>query len=966
MCNVTARKKLGYWTYLLTFIPALMVLMLPLSSVTKTFAATPEWYRLHTNSVPYEPQNLALDPAGGLWINAVDGTEYPLGPDSIEYAVGVWYRPPGAAATPAFQYITNNANNNRVGASYNPPVVKPQLDATVLYAIKDKYGHTWYALKNRTVMCQKSNGDWLTFDMPDSSDIQPFVNTTNVDSAHRIRLIDKPDGSQEKLLIASRGILRVGADFTVLESRKVYSEYNNYFIRDALIDSHGTYWVTSEAGLEKGTSLTSTIYVKDITPVDPSAPAADTTISRIVEDSLGNIWFGSDFGYNVTGIYRYSTAGGWTKFNSGVVADIGIRVLEMAAGNNGAVWFGGAYSGAGGILKFVPDNGGQWTRYTQADLGLQSGAIPGLAVDGAGLWFTTAYSPAVPGNGTGVHYLNFSTGQMTHYTYRGDSTTLTNLRFQQIAADMSGGLWFPSYDAPSISRLKADGTWQQFRQDGTGSFGEFGVVAAAADSRNRVYFAPLRSAPLAYDVVSEQWLNLPAAPFSDLYYYGVYVDPQDGKWFYGAYGVYYLNPDNSAWTTFSPAALPGFPLDYFVNEVLVDDVGNTWFMCRYEIVLMKKNPAGGDPTWFLFTNGDASGYTGGYRVFQDDSGQIWNGDKKRFNSATNHWDTVADTTPFDQRHLRFLNGRVPVTMDMSAALSPATLNATYMTVDTRGAIYFAGGLGSVNAGIVALGPQALPTVTVTATASGTGTGTVGSSPSGINYTYNSSTSGAVVVTSGATVVLTATASGGSTAAWGDCVINGGVAGGTTSVATCTLNNVAAAKSVAATFALKPTLTVSLGGTGGGSIFSTPEGIDCPAPSCSSQFSTGSTVTLTAVPDASSTFSSWSGCTSATGTSCSVTMGIDNKTVTATFNAARAQIGTTGYPTLAAAYAAAGSGAQILLVDGNLGESFTVTKNVTLKGGYNAGFTGLTGLFTNLSAPLTISAGTLTVDRLAVK
>lgn len=78
------------------------------------------------------------------------------------------------------------------------------------------------------------------------------------------------------------------------------------------------------------------------------------------------------------------------------------------------------------------------------------------------------------------------------------------------------------------------------------------------------------------------------------------------------------------------------------------------------------------------------------------------------------------------------------------------------------------------------------------------------------------------------------------------------------------------------------------------------------------------------------------------------------------------IGTTGYATLSAAYAAAGSGAEIRLVDGTLGESFTVTKNVTLKGGYNASFGSLTGLFTILNTPLTVNTGTLTIDRITVK
>ncbi|MDD2856335.1 MAG: hypothetical protein PHU01_12465, partial [Desulfuromonadaceae bacterium] len=441
----------------------------------------------------------------------------------------------------------------------------------------------------------------------------------------------------------------------------------------------------------------------------PTEPGTETMISRIVEDSLGNIWFCSDFGYGVDGIYCYNKSGNWIKYSDGPVNDIGLRAHDIAAGSDGTVWFGSVYSGAGAILRYDPAGGGVWTRFTQAELGLDSGEVHGLAVDGTGLWFITAYNPGITGNGTGAHYLSFTAQNqpiVTHYTYRGDSSSLTALRFNQIAADKSGGVWFPAYDDPSIARLKADGSWQQFRQAGNVGFGSFGVVGAAADSNNIVYFAPLRSVPVAYDVTAEQWLTLPAEPFTDFYYYGVYVDPDNGKWFYGAYGVYYLNPDNTAWTSFAPAELPGFPADYYIEDVLVDKGGNVWFICRSEVVLMKKGEAGGAATWFRFTNGN-DGFSSGYGVTQDDSGQVWNVAKQKFDSLTNTWVTVDDTSAFDQRNLQFLNGTVPAGMDLTNALSP--LNSwsgvieNLVTIDTKGTLYFSAGLGSVSGGIAAFG-----------------------------------------------------------------------------------------------------------------------------------------------------------------------------------------------------------------------------------------------------------------------
>jgi len=94
----------------------------------------------------------------------------------------------------------------------------------------------------------------------------------------------------------------------------------------------------------------------------------------------------------------------------------------------------------------------------------------------------------------------------------------------------------------------------------------------------------------------------------------------------------------------------------------------------------------------------------------------------------------------------------------------------------------------------------------------------------------------------------------------------------------------AAASVTATFMQASfTLTVNKAGTGGGSVTSSPAGINC-GTTCSVSFTSGTIVTLTAAPVAGSTFTGWSGggCTG-TGT-CVVTL-IGATSVTATFNPA---------------------------------------------------------------------------------
>jgi lysophospholipase L1-like esterase len=156
-------------------------------------------------------------------------------------------------------------------------------------------------------------------------------------------------------------------------------------------------------------------------------------------------------------------------------------------------------------------------------------------------------------------------------------------------------------------------------------------------------------------------------------------------------------------------------------------------------------------------------------------------------------------------------------------------------------------------------------VTVTLFAGG---GSVTSSPAGINCGTTCSASYA----SGTSVTLTATPIPGSIfVGWsGACTGTGGCA-----------VVMSQARSVTATFQSAPppvTLTVTLAGTGSGTVTSTPAGINCPT-ACMVGFP-GGNVTLTATPAAGATFAGWSGACTGTGT-CTVSMS-QPRAVTATF------------------------------------------------------------------------------------
>jgi hypothetical protein len=157
------------------------------------------------------------------------------------------------------------------------------------------------------------------------------------------------------------------------------------------------------------------------------------------------------------------------------------------------------------------------------------------------------------------------------------------------------------------------------------------------------------------------------------------------------------------------------------------------------------------------------------------------------------------------------------------------------------------------------------------TAGGTGSGSISSAGGEFS---NCSGSCTAKVNIGASVVLSATASSGSTfAGW-----NGG---GCTGTGACTVT-VSGATSVTATFSPTPVgsfaLSVASSGTGAGKLTSSPGGIDC-GTTCTATFTSGSDVTIIPEPDANSTFTGWGG--DCSGGTCTVVMSAA-RSVSATF------------------------------------------------------------------------------------
>jgi hypothetical protein len=86
---------------------------------------------------------------------------------------------------------------------------------------------------------------------------------------------------------------------------------------------------------------------------------------------------------------------------------------------------------------------------------------------------------------------------------------------------------------------------------------------------------------------------------------------------------------------------------------------------------------------------------------------------------------------------------------------------------------------------------------------------------------------------------------------------------------------------------EPQLTVTPSGTGGGTVTSSPSGIDCGA-TCKADFAPGREITLTAKPAPDSEFAGWEGCGQVNGEECKVVLNA-NSSVTAIFNLSKQRL-----------------------------------------------------------------------------
>ena len=188
---------------------------------------------------------------------------------------------------------------------------------------------------------------------------------------------------------------------------------NSSNVLSILEDSHGNLWFGT---VEGGVSMYNG---ESFTHFTQKEGLSSNRVNSILEDSDGNLWFGTQGGASM---YNGESFTHFTE-KEGLSNNIVNSILEDSHGN---LWFG---TGGGGVTKY---NGETFTHFTEKE-GLSNNWVSSILEDSHGkFWF---------GTDGGVSMYNGET-----FTYFTEKEGLSNNIVSSILEDSNGNLWFGTGD----------------------------------------------------------------------------------------------------------------------------------------------------------------------------------------------------------------------------------------------------------------------------------------------------------------------------------------------------------------------------------------------------------------------------------------------------------------------------------------------------------------------------------------
>jgi signal transduction histidine kinase/ligand-binding sensor domain-containing protein len=392
--------------------------------------------------------------------------------------------------------------------------------------------------------------------------------------------------------------------------------------RSLIQDSKGNIWFGSYGG---GVTKFDGVYFTHYTEKEG---LCNNYILKIYEDRQGNIWFGSDGG----GISKFDG-----KFFTGLSVREGLssnRVTDIIQDKNNHFWF---TTNGGGFLKYD----GEKIFHFQENSGLSNNKILCVFEDKKGnLWFGTDGAGVIKYSGEAIEYYQEKNG-------------LGNNRIQCIFEDNSGQMWFGTNGA-GISRFDgrqfytytkshgfSDNNVYAIRQDKTGNIW-FGTDAGGAVKFDGQVFHWYRiteglANQTVTDILHDNYGNTWFATFGGgiskfkgnlfVHYtekeglsnndiYGVFCDSKGNVWL-GPRGGGVLKYDGKSFTHFNPKA--GLN-DITVLGITEDNKGNLWFGTNGKGISKFDGKH-----FYMYTEKEGLGSNYIFCLLPDKNGNIWLG-----------------------------------------------------------------------------------------------------------------------------------------------------------------------------------------------------------------------------------------------------------------------------------------------------------------------------------------------------
>lgn len=379
-------------------------------------------------------------------------------------------------------------------------------------------------------------------------------------------------------------------------------------IRDLFLDSGGTLWVGSLAGLDRWDPETESLV---------AMPGLDETpyVMSIAEREPGVLllgtWAAAEYGGGVIA-YRPDEGPLWRReFSTN-------SIYTVLAGSDGTIWAG---SWGGGLFAIAAD-GVAYEFTPETEDALADPVIYALFEDAAGrVWVGT--------NGGGVHIL--SPRQRDYRAYYHDADDPESLpagRVTSILRDSRGTLWVGTYGG-GLGRLDADdGGWTRFTTGTEASSLANNIVNVVyEDSRGDVWVGTngglqrFVSATETFEPWSDAY---PAAPLGDSIVYEITED-REGRYWIGTYrnGVTRFDPQTG--TAVYLRGDEGAVADDLIYDIAVGEDGTIWIATNGG--LTRVDPRSDATTIYRYDALDRTGISGNtvraVRVARD--GLVWLG-----------------------------------------------------------------------------------------------------------------------------------------------------------------------------------------------------------------------------------------------------------------------------------------------------------------------------------------------------